>query len=221
MTLESPHVFVDDGPKVGNWLSFDLALDGIPDSSRIASVELLSASAADDLGADLVGPMIAHAGGEMSTWQSRSILVHDAAPSIRWYVVAPSRRASTVSGTLVVRAKIAARRDSLVLKPTRAWKRLEHASVNGMNAEFRYRREGELSVYLEVRPRGVEDFMFFIHPRPPQFRGRAHYSSADSQGVSFLLAKDTPEGADVRVQILADVTTLDATLTLNAHALPK
>lgn len=221
VTLESPLVFVDDGPKIGSWLMFDLAFDGVPDSSRIVSVELLSASAEDELGTDLVGPMLAQAGGDVKKWQGRSILVHDAAPSIRWFVIAPPRKASTVDGTLVVRAKLAARRDTLTIKPTGAWKSLDHESVKGMNAEFRYSRPSGMGPYLDVRPRGVEEYIFSISPRPPQFRGRAKYSAADRNGVEFLLAKETPEGVDVSVQVLADITTIDATLVLKGHELPK
>lgn len=221
MTLESPLVFADDGPKVGGWLMFDLAFDGVVDSSRIVSVELLSASAKDDLGTDLVGPMLVQAGGDVKKWQGRSILVHDAAPSIRWFVVAPPRKATSVDGTLVVRAKIAARRDTRTIKPTGEWKKLDHESVNGMNAEFRYSRPSGMGPYLEVRPRGAEDYIFSISPRPPQFRGRAKYSVADRNGVDFLLAKETPEGADVSVQILADVKSVEATLVLKGHELPE
>ncbi len=74
--------------------------------------------------------------------------------------------------------------------------------------------------YLDIRPRGVEELLYSIAPRPPQFRGRAHYTSADRFGTQFLLAKGTPEGADVTLQILADITTVEATLTLNGHTLP-
>lgn len=220
-TLKSPQLFSDDGPKVGSWLMFDLALEGIPDSSRLVSVELLSACAKDDLGTDLVGPMIAQASGNTKEWQERSILVHDDAPSIRWFVTAPPRTASTVDGSLVVRAKMAAKRDTLVLRPTQTWQKLDHPSVNGLNAEYRWSNVAGLGPYLEVRPREAAEYVYSFSPRPPQFRGRAKYSGADSKGVQYLLTKDTAESSEVKVQILGDVKTVEATLTMKTHELPK
>lgn len=218
--IDSPLVFSDPAPKSGNWLTFDLAFDGIPDSSCMVGVELLSASATDDLGTDLIAPIIKHAGNDPKKWHERSLLLHDSAPTFRWFVTAPSRTATSITATLVVRARIAARRDTLVVKPTREWKKFDHPSTQPLNGEFRFRRESELSVYLDTRPRGVEDFIFSISSRPPQFRARAHFSEADRNGVAFLLAKDAAEGADVRVQILADTKSVEATLVLKNHPLP-
>ena len=60
----------------------------------------------------------------------------------------------------------------------------------------------------------------FLSPRPPQFRGRPHWSSADSQGMSYLLANNTPEAAPVTLQTFANIRSVEAVLTLHNHPLP-
>lgn len=220
-SLESPHaVFDNGGPPGGDWLMFDLAFAGIPEKSRVVHVKVVSESAKDDVGTDLVAGVMERLRGDLRKRAEQAILMSDAAPAIRWFVAAPPRKAATVDAALVVRAEISAKRDPLEIRPTREWQALDHPSVNGMKAEYRWSTPAGMGPYLEVRPRGVEKYINFISARPPHFRGRAHYSSGDSYGVSFLLAKGTAEGEAISIDLHADLKTVDATLKLNAHPLP-
>lgn len=208
------------GVGMGDWLVFDLSLEGLPSTSRIVDVEMTSASAKDDLGNDLIGPLVKLCADDPKEFATRYVQPGEQGPTIRWLIAAPQRAAKSIDATLLVRVRVASGLDTLTLRPTGDWRRLEHPSMDGLKAEYRRSSIGTLGPYLNVRPRGAETLIYGLSPRPPQFRGRAAPSGRDSFGASFLLAKDTPEDAEVQVSILSGIQTYEATLTLKAHDLP-
>ncbi len=127
--LEATFVGTEGGPPHGNWLAMDLTLENVPASSRLVSVEIVSASVMDDLGTDLLAAMIKDVGANPKSWTDRSLLMHDTAPSVRWFVAVPPRRARTIDATLIVRMRVAATKETIVLAPTSSWTKIESPSL--------------------------------------------------------------------------------------------
>ncbi|MFO0832488.1 MAG: hypothetical protein U0637_11705 [Phycisphaerales bacterium] len=221
-SLETAGLFLEGIPSKGEWLMFDIAVPDVPPSTRIVDAEFIAASATDNLGADLVGPLIRQYQdhpGDVRDWTSQTLRLHDAAPTLRWFVQAPSRSATTVNASLRIKLRVSDARDTITINPTRDWQAFDHGALKDLNAQYRWSADGSLT-RLSIRPRAAETMIFFLSPRPPQFRGRPHWSSADSQAMSYLLANNTPEAAPVTLQTFANIRTIDAVLTLSNHPLP-
>jgi|GEM_PF-5053900 len=213
-------------PASENWLLLDLVMDGAPEKARIVSAEFVSATARDDLGADLVGPAMKRVEGRDPTktlerWSEQTLLKHDHAPALCWYLAAPERGAKEFTANLVVRLELSGKRDQVAVPGDREWHPLEHPSLRGLNARARVRSEGEiLGWYLEVEPREAAKYLMWVRPSPPQFTGRAHWSSADRNGMSYKLAKHYKPGDSVEIDVMAELSVVEAEFAVEKQRLP-
>ncbi len=221
VTLENAPYFGSGGPPTGKQLMCDLVIDGLPKTSRVMSVAVLSEEARDDRGSDLIKTIRARVDNDSIMRLNRDIAFETAAPAIRWYLAGPARSASTFDAALHVRATVSARRDDLKIRPTRDWQPLKHPSIDHLNVEYRWHTSGGENTYLEMRPPAVEQYVYFLAPQAHGRRsGRPHFSAADSTSGDFGLERGTPEGAEIHLQLHADITTVEAVLTLDDHPLP-
>lgn len=221
VSLQTAPYFEGGGPPTGNWLMCDLLIDGQPQTSRVMRVTTVSESASDDLGTDLIKSIQTRIDNDPIVQMRREIVLEGRGPAMRWYVAAPARSASTFDATLYVRVDVSAWRDDITLNPTKDWQRLEHPSINHLNVEYRWKKVGGESAYLEMRPPAVVEYVYFVAPQPFALRfGRPRFSASDSSSGSFLLDRDAAEGAEVRLQLHADITSLEAVLTLDDEPLP-
>lgn len=221
VTLENAPHFRSGGPPTGKWLMCDLLIDGMPQTSRVMRVTVLSEAASDDLGNDLIKSIQTKVDNDPIVRLNRDIVVEPRGPAIGWTIAAPARSASTFDAALHVRATVSARRDDVKIRPTREWQPLKHPSTDHLKVEYRWQSRGGDNTYLEMRPPAVEEYIYFLAPQPHARRsGRPHFSATDSTSGDFTLESGTPEGAEIHLQLHADIKTIEAVLTLDNHPLP-
>ena len=128
-------------------VDFELAL---PEGMRLAGVEsVVSVSATDSTGQDLVGPYLARRGSITVDHINDMVQPNPHKPLLKWFLYPPDEGAETVNGYAVVNVRLATGTRRITLEPAERWTRIDDPAFGDLEVEY---QGGAPGGYFAVRP---------------------------------------------------------------------